>query len=257
MTDMIKLMLKSSPTCTSVWKCNDCGNTTTQKNAFIQLKHITSDLTEFNEDICITLRTMTKSQKSCYKCNKVMIPSDLNLNRFLFITFKEVKASKLSEIPDVVEIQEDKILFGAILYIYPLLEGDSGHYVTAIKINENWSTFDDMKTQPHLVSKKKIFVVHTLIYTEIGVNTSHKTAADSRKPTSQTNMENVENKRKENTAIPKSTPGDNSIQNPESSLLESDQEIVNKIVILTNGGVGFRNTCAFDSVAQVTRCILY
>ncbi len=165
MSDMIKQMLTNTPTCTRVWKCNGCANSLTQKHWFILLKHIASDSKEFNENIATTLITMAKGQKSCEKCNQTMIPSDINFNKFLLFMFKEAKALKLSEIPVVVKSKEESILFGAILYIYPMLERDSGHYVTAIKVNENWSIFDDKKIQPHFVSQKKVFVVHALIYT--------------------------------------------------------------------------------------------
>lgn len=98
MSYMIRLMLENSPTCTSVWTCSRCGNSTTQKYPFIQMKHMSSDLTEFNRDISTTLSTMTKSQKSCIKCNEDMAHHNLNCNSFSFLMFKDTKASKLSVI---------------------------------------------------------------------------------------------------------------------------------------------------------------
>lgn len=83
-----------------------------------------------------------------------MMQCNTQLNKHLFLALAGTKASKLSEIPDVIQIQKnDKILFGAILFIHPVLEGDTGRYLASIKVNENWITFDDMKTQPRFVSK--------------------------------------------------------------------------------------------------------
>lgn len=151
-------------------------------------------------------------------------------------------------------------MFGAILYIYPTLEGDSGHYISAIKINETWNIFDDMKTQPHFVSKNKIFVVNSLIYTEkeniaaptskhvlrepISRSTLPKTATDFLEKTTNNSLkrkqmragkENEATKRNKNNVfhtIPK--PTEQAVQSS-SSISKSNQEIVNKIVILSNG----------------------
>lgn len=272
MSDMIRQMLANTPTCISVWKCNGCANSLTQKHWFIHLKHIASDSKEFNENIATTLSTMAKGQKTCDKCNEMMIQSDLNFNKILFFMFKEAKALKLSEIPGVVKSKEENVLFGAILYFILCLRV-TGHYVTAIKVNENWSIFDDKKIQPHFVSQKKVIVVHALIYTAkentaasvaknllrepIGANTSdilQKATNHSKKRNRpQSDKENAAIKRKKDNAIskfPKSTLC-NIPTLSSSSLSKSNQEIINKIVILTNSGGGFQNTCAFDSVVQV------
>lgn len=180
--------------------------------------------------------------------------------------FEDAKATKLSEIPVVVKLQGDKILFGAILFIYPTLEGDSGRYVTAIKINESWSIFDDTKTQPYFVSQKKTFVVNALIYTEkeesaahaakhvlrepMRINASHETQTNT--PTDHSQKSKKNGKENKTSAIPKPNHFNNGTG---SSLSQSEREIVNKIVVLKNGGDGFGNTCGFDSVVQVIYAI--
>lgn len=111
-----------------------------------------------------------------------MNPPKLHWNKIVFLMFEDEKATKLSEIPVVVKLQGDKILFGAILFIYPTLECDSGRYVTTIKINESWSIFDDTKTQPYFVSHKKTFVVNALIYTEKEKSAAHAAKHVLREP---------------------------------------------------------------------------
>lgn len=70
MGSMMRLILVNSPTCTSVWKCCVCDNSTTQKYVFIQLKSMNSDVRAFNENIAIVLIAMTQSRKNCSECNE-------------------------------------------------------------------------------------------------------------------------------------------------------------------------------------------
>lgn len=55
-------------------------------------------------------------------------------------------------------------LFGVILFHSPLIQGDSGHYVAAVKLNKTWQVFDDLKSKTYNIKKTEKVVVHFLFY---------------------------------------------------------------------------------------------
>lgn len=77
---------------------------------------------------------------------------------------------ELHNIPEVITIENEIfVLFGAII-ITPLLldddDIDTMRFVSAVKLNQSWSLFDDMKTKPMFVSSKKKFFIQCLLYTK-------------------------------------------------------------------------------------------
>lgn len=64
-----------------------------------------------------------------------------------------------------LEFGEKKFaLFGVVLYQPPIISGDSGHYMGAVKLNNTWQVFDDHKTKPYNIKKTENVVIHNLFY---------------------------------------------------------------------------------------------
>lgn len=70
---------------------------------------------------------------------------------------------KLSEIP-IALMNDSYVLSAAFLYSLGVTSADIGHYKTAIKINDKWEIYDDMKTKFEEVSPNKEAIIHALFY---------------------------------------------------------------------------------------------
>lgn len=55
-------------------------------------------------------------------------------------------------------------LFGVALHQPPMISGDTGHYVGAVKLNNTWQVFDDYKAKPYNIKKTEKVVIHYLFY---------------------------------------------------------------------------------------------
>lgn len=162
---MMKLMLKNTPSCVCNWKCEICKNSHSVDLDFLQVE-VDNDLSKLNDVIDNRLKGITTCKNFCSTCKTMVAFSEFIVGDYLFIALKKNDVS-LAQIPEVIKIgNENCILFGEILYIDPLIEGDNGHYVAAIKLNATWSIFDDKKSKSHYVAAKKIVFVHTLLYTK-------------------------------------------------------------------------------------------
>lgn len=70
---------------------------------------------------------------------------------------------KFSEIPITI-MNDSYVLFAAFLYSYGVSDSDIGHYTTAIKINDKWEIYDDLKQKSEEISPNKAVFIHALLY---------------------------------------------------------------------------------------------
>lgn len=106
-----------------------------------------------------------------------MIPNiQLDINSFFEIQIFQVPAvvktsttdyepaikHKLSEIPIAI-MNDSYVLSAAVLFSYGVSDSDIRHYTAAIKINDKWEIYDDMKQKTEEVSNKEV-IVHAILY---------------------------------------------------------------------------------------------
>lgn len=267
--EIMSLMFKNRPSVVFNWKCNTCEDSYSANLEFIQVKN-SNHFSKLNEEITCYLESIKSANHFCTTCNIIIPCSTIAVNDLLFVTLEKNNVIRLAEIPEIIKIHKDNCsLFGAILYVDPLIEGDKGHYVAAIKVNSTWSIFDDKKSKPYFISSKKAFSVHTLLYTK----KSENDFKNAKKTDFQVN-DNGSLKRKAENLAPvekKLVTESNRINNQKSASAQpfSLQEIqlpisketaIQQIGILTNGcsyklgsvRIFLKNTCAFDSIAHVS-----
>lgn len=264
---MITTMLKNSPSCKLHWKCAVCEAQYTVNMTYV-LVTIRSDLSELNRVIASYLSGIQSSHHFCNTCAESMTFKEFEFKFLFFITLANERNGTLAEIPDVIDLCDEKyVLFGGILHLEAIMEGDTRHYVTAVKINETWTIFDDRKKQPYYVSSKKNFPIHTLLYTK---RSDAESVNDGVRNNNVTNPSSLKRKAKnvgsDSTVVEKvkifqqnGISNHNSIPTPVAMSSSKPKDTVGKISILSNGSsfmcngrrVYIRNTCGFDSVAQV------
>lgn len=64
------------------------------------------------------------------------------------------------------------MLFGLIMFKPPFLQRDIGHYTAAIRINNKWEVFDDMRSQSYSTSPNQSAVIHCIFYIKSGASGS-------------------------------------------------------------------------------------
>lgn len=142
------------------------------------------------------------------------------------------------------------------MHLDPLIEGDRGHYVAAIKINATWNIFDDKKSKSHFASSKKEFYVHTVMYIkESKVDFNSRTITtediiDGAKTNAKNGKENL---------VPVINRDHSQPSSEQHVALPSKETPIERMSILTNGctykvenlRIFLKNTCSFDSVAHV------
>lgn len=68
----------------------------------------------------------------------------------------------------VISIDETKYsLFGFIIFRAPLLQGGIGHYVSTIKVDDDFVIFDGLHKKSYILNKDDRFVIHCLFYKKI------------------------------------------------------------------------------------------
>lgn len=72
----------------------------------------------------------------------------------------------MKDIPEVITILEKKyVIVGIIAFVPPIIDDDISHYVSMIKINNQWERYDDNdRKSPKIVSTKTNVIIHTLMY---------------------------------------------------------------------------------------------
>lgn len=94
--------------------------------------------------------------------------------------YEESAVFKIKDVPLVLNIFNQKyVLFGLAVFKPPLLQGDVGHYTSAIRINNKWEMYDDLRSRPFTVSSKEKVVIHVMFY--IKVDDSENSASKSGK----------------------------------------------------------------------------
>lgn len=79
--------------------------------------------------------------------------------------YETINETKLEDLPIKLEFGiKVYALFGVILFHPPLIQDDSGHYVAAVKLNNTWQIFDDLKSKTYNIKKTEKVVVHFLFY---------------------------------------------------------------------------------------------
>ena len=58
------------------------------------------------------------------------------------------------------------VLFGAILFTPPLIPEDLGHYTAAIKLNQRWEVYDDIRNGTYEISNEETVYFSVLFYLE-------------------------------------------------------------------------------------------
>lgn len=88
--------------------------------------------------------------------------------------FEETAVFKIKDVPLVINVSKNKyVLFGLIMFKPPFLECDIGHYTAAIRINNKWEVFDDMRSQSYCISSNTSAVIHCILYIKSGASDDH------------------------------------------------------------------------------------
>lgn len=58
-------------------------------------------------------------------------------------------------------------LFALVIYRPPLLQGSIGHYIAAIKFDDEFVVFDDTSQKTYFLNKTDDFVIHCLFYKKV------------------------------------------------------------------------------------------
>lgn len=75
---------------------------------------------------------------------------------------------ELKDIPSTIEIMNRKyVISSAILYTPPALENGIGHYVCAVRFNNNWEVYDDYRNETFTIENSENVIIHALHYTEL------------------------------------------------------------------------------------------
>lgn len=120
------------------------------------------------------------------------------------------------------------VLSAAFLYSFGVSEKDIGHYTAAIKVNNKWEIYDDLKSKAMEVTNQKCYIIHALLF--------------------------LKDEKSIDQAIESTSKG---------TLLKSQSKMLPKIGFLRNTmlskvtqkikgkTVKLKNSCAFDSLIQV------
>lgn len=65
----------------------------------------------------------------------------------------------------IIELNGDNFMLqGVIIFKPPIIDDDLGHYMCAVRINNNWELYDDMDSQPRLKKKRDKVCIHAVFY---------------------------------------------------------------------------------------------
>lgn len=82
---------------------------------------------------------------------------------------------KIKDVPLVLNLFTLKyVLFGLVIFKPPLLECDTGHYTSAIRINNKWEMYDDLRSKPFTVPANENAVIHCIFYIKVA-DSEHET----------------------------------------------------------------------------------
>lgn len=71
----------------------------------------------------------------------------------------------LNEIPPTITLNNKQYLISSvILFEPPYSHLGVGHFSTAIRLNERWEVFDDLRSNTYFVSSTQKLVVHSIMY---------------------------------------------------------------------------------------------
>lgn len=85
--------------------------------------------------------------------------------------FEESAVFKIKDVPLVLSIFDQKyVLFGLVLFKPPIFDSDIGHYTCAIRLNNKFEMYDDMRAKPFSVSANENAVIHCLFYIKTGIS---------------------------------------------------------------------------------------
>lgn len=186
-SSMMLSMLNNTPSYNDDWNCNLCKNSDNIQFVFMKLDSSSfNDIADLNDAIKSKHRGETEK---CDICKNLDVNFERKFNQHLFILLdqeEDLKEIKSCNIPEVIGIENEKFaLFGAIIVIPPLLNDDDfdiRRFVSAVKLNQTWSLFDDMKTKPMFIASEKKFFIHCLLYTKI-LTSSTESAENLTRPT--------------------------------------------------------------------------
>lgn len=71
----------------------------------------------------------------------------------------------LNEIPPAITLNNKQYLLSSVIIFEPPHSHlGVGHFSTAIRLNERWEVFDDLRSNPYFVSSTQKLVVHSIMY---------------------------------------------------------------------------------------------
>ncbi|KAJ6648081.1 Cationic amino acid transporter 2, partial [Pseudolycoriella hygida] len=85
--------------------------------------------------------------------------------------FEQSAVFKMNDVPMVLDISNiEYVLFGIIIFNQPFLESNTGHYSAAIRLNNRWEVYDDLRPKPYELPGNNRAVIHCVFYLKFGNN---------------------------------------------------------------------------------------
>lgn len=104
----------------------------------------------------------TKIKNADKRCDEKV---DGKLNEINSSDYEETQLWALEDIPIVFLLQNKSYVLAAIImFAPPANERGLGHYSAAVRINNVFEVYDDLRPKTYQINKKVKVCVHTLIY---------------------------------------------------------------------------------------------
>lgn len=82
--------------------------------------------------------------------------------------YEKIVTFKVDQLKLLISIDETEYsLFGLVIFRRPMLQDSIGHYVSAVKVKDEFVIFDDLHKQPYILNNDESFVIHCLFYKKI------------------------------------------------------------------------------------------
>lgn len=84
--------------------------------------------------------------------------------------FEESAVFKIKDVPLVLSIFDQKTFYSGWFVQASYFDSDIGHYTCAIRLNNKFEMYDDMRAKPFSVSANENAVIHCLFYIKTGIS---------------------------------------------------------------------------------------
>lgn len=78
--------------------------------------------------------------------------------------YESIASSSLCDIPVVISLDDNSFTLAAVILFSPPSAG-LGHFTAAIRINDKFEVFDDLRQSTYTIDNKLTVCVHSLLYT--------------------------------------------------------------------------------------------